>query len=57
MGEAIIEVMERHPAVRLTVLCGHTHGGGECTPLPNVRVITGAARYHAPAVQRTIVVE
>ena len=54
VGDVITEVMTQHPRTRLTVLCGHTHGGGECSPLPNVHVITGAARYFDPRVQRTI---
>jgi hypothetical protein len=39
---------------QLTVLCGHTRGGGEAEILPNLRVLTGGARYGNPAVQRVI---
>jgi Icc protein len=52
MGQAILEIMERHPAKRLTVLCGHTHGSGEYRPTNNVEVITGGAVYGAPAIAR-----
>ena len=54
MGDVITAIMARQPRAKLTVLCGHTHGGGEYSPLPNVHVITGAASYGYPAVQRTI---
>jgi len=57
VGDTITEVMSKYPRTKLTVLCGHTHGGGECDPLPNVHVITGAARYGQPRVQRAIKVE
>ena len=51
-GDAILEVMRARPARRLTVLCGHTHGSGECNPLPNVKVLTGGAEYGRPNIQR-----
>ena len=51
-GDAMIEVMRAHPGRELLVLCGHTHGAGEAEILPNLRVLTGGARYGAPVVQR-----
>lgn len=57
VGEALREVMAAHPHRRLTVLCGHTHGAGECTILPNLTVLTGGAVYGKPAVQRTLTVD
>lgn len=53
-GDALKEVMSRHPRNQLTVLCGHTHGGGEATILPNLRVLTGGARYRTPQVQSVL---
>lgn len=47
-GDAIERVMRERPEQKLTVLCGHTHSAGEAWPLPNVRVLTGAAEYGAP---------
>jgi hypothetical protein len=52
MGEAILEIMVEYPEHRLTVLCGHTHGRGECQPTPNVQVFTGGAEYGQPTIQR-----
>jgi 3',5'-cyclic AMP phosphodiesterase CpdA len=52
MGQAIDKCMRARPDRRLTVLCGHTHGGGECQPLANVQVLTGAAEYGKPAISR-----
>lgn len=52
MGDAILEIMQKHPARKLTVLCGHTHGEGETRPLDNVEVFTGGAVYGAPAITR-----
>jgi hypothetical protein len=34
--------------------CGHTHSGGECHPLPNLRVLTGAAEYSHPGIQQPL---
>jgi predicted MPP superfamily phosphohydrolase len=51
MGQAILEIMADHPRQKLTVLCGHTHGAGQCHPLANVRVLTAGAEYGRPALQ------
>jgi Icc protein len=51
-GEAILEVMRDFPDRELTVLCGHTHGRGEYRPQDNVLVLTGAAEYGEPDIQR-----
>ncbi|MEM1349804.1 MAG: metallophosphoesterase [Myxococcota bacterium] len=50
-GRALREVMARHPARRMTVLCGHTHSGGDAWVAPNIHVRTGAAVYRKPALQ------
>jgi len=34
-----------------TVLCGHSHSSAEFTPLPNLHVMCGAARYKHPTVK------
>lgn len=52
VGDAILDVMAEHPDRQLTVLCGHTHGEGECRPLPNVLILTGAAEYNRPRITR-----
>jgi hypothetical protein len=52
MGQALLDIMARHPRRNLTVLCGHTHSPGEAQLLDNLRVLTGGAEYGAPAVQR-----
>ena len=52
MGDALLEIMRDYPHQRLTVLCGHTHSSGTCEPLPNVKILTGEARYGEPQVQR-----
>jgi Icc protein len=53
-GDAIERVMRERPDQKLTVLCGHAHGAGEAWPLPNVRVLTGAAEYGAPSLALVI---
>jgi hypothetical protein len=46
--------MSAAPGHQMTVLCGHTHGGGEAQVLLNLRVLTGDARYGQPAIQRML---
>jgi Icc protein len=50
-GDALLRVAAANPSRRITVLCGHTHGGGEAWMAPNLHVRTGAAEYGAPALQ------
>ncbi len=52
MGDTILQTMRAHPDRQLTVLCGHTHNPGETWPLPNVQILTGAAEYGRPEIQR-----
>jgi Icc protein len=56
VGDALLEVAAAHPHRSIAVLCGHTHGAGECWPLPNLVVRTGGAEYEQPAAQAPIVV-
>ncbi len=53
-GDAIREVASEFPDGRVTVLCGHTHGEGEAEILPNLRVLTGGARYRSPQIQAVL---
>jgi 3',5'-cyclic-AMP phosphodiesterase len=54
VGDVLAGAMAAAPDRKMTVLCGHTHGGGEAEILPILRVLTGGARYGNPAVQRVI---
>lgn len=51
MGDLLRREVAAHADCQVTVLCGHTHGGGETQVLPNLRVLTGAARYGKPDFQ------
>jgi len=51
VGDVLGDAMRAHGGARMTVLCGHTHGGGEAGILPNLRCLTGAAEYGAPVVR------
>ncbi len=57
VGDVLDRIMREHPNQQLTVLCGHTHGEGECWPAPNIRVLTGGAEYGHPSVQRVLEIE
>lgn len=58
-GEVLAEYARAHPAVQITVLCGHSHGEGRCRPEPNLDVRTGGwppgiEGYGNPIVQATL---
>jgi 3',5'-cyclic AMP phosphodiesterase CpdA len=55
-GEVLREIMAARPDRTLIVLCGHTHGAGYVEVLPNLRVLTGGARYGRPELQPEVVV-
>ena len=50
IGQVLAEAADAHPACRLTVLCGHTHGAGTVQIRENLVVHTGAAEYGTPVV-------
>lgn len=51
-GEALSEIAPSCRG-RMTVLCGHTHGGGRCE-VGGMTIITGPAEYGFPRVQQVI---
>lgn len=51
-GDVLRTTMQQHPDRELLVLAGHTHSPGEVSVLPNLRVLTGGARYGFPVIQR-----
>jgi len=56
-GEVLEEMMEQNPTRNMTVLCGHTHGGGEAQIRDNLRVLTGPAVYGQPGLQPPLIVD
>ena len=52
VGDVIREVAKSYPKCKITVLCGHTHSGGEVNILENLRVLTAPARYEEPQIQQ-----
>ena len=57
VGDVLLGVMKDLPDRELTVLCGHTHGGGKVNMLPNLRCLTAEASYGKPVVQQVLGVE
>jgi predicted phosphohydrolase len=51
VGNVLAEFMRRHMTRRMTVLCGHTHGGGTSQILANLVTVTGSAQYGRPVIQ------
>ena len=45
VGDVLLKHCTQYPESNVTVLCGHTHGGGEEHILPNLRVIVATADY------------
>lgn len=54
MGDMLLEVADAHPRRSITVLCGHVHSRGTARMRDNLVVLTGAAEYGAPAVERIL---
>lgn len=52
VGKTLGPIMKRNPTRQLLVLAGHTHSPGEVEILPNLKVVTGGARYGFPEIQR-----
>ena len=50
VGDVLLDVMRRHPAGDLLVLCGHTHGSGKAQILDNLRARTGGAEDRRPRI-------
>ncbi len=57
VGDLLRKLMAKYPDKHLTVLAGHTHGGGKCKILPNLEVRIGMAEYGHPAVEEFIEIE
>ena len=45
VGDVLREIMINNPQKQCRVLCGHTHGAGQATILPNLDVLTKDAEY------------
>jgi 3',5'-cyclic AMP phosphodiesterase CpdA len=56
VGDTLLRMMQSRPECSLTVLCGHTHGEGKVSILPNLHVRTGGAEYGQPKLQEMITV-
>lgn len=50
VGDVLREAAERHPACRLSVLCGHTHNAGVANLGERLSVFTAGAKYGEPDV-------
>jgi len=49
MGDVLYKLAEANPDKKITVLCGHSHGEADVTLLPNLRAVTGGAKYYLPS--------
>ena len=56
VGQILMGHMENNPDKQMTVLCGHTHGGGESQILPNLLCLTGESDYGLPRIQKPIII-
>jgi len=54
MGMVLADAAVRYPDTSFTVLCGHTHSGGQFSPSPNMVVHTASAEYYRPGVQAVV---
>lgn len=52
MGDVLLEAAKNNPDKNITVLCGHSHGEADNMILPNLRCLTGKARYRHPKINK-----
>lgn len=52
MGDMLLEMADLYQHKNITVLCGHSHGSADNQITPNLRCITGDAKYHHPKVNQ-----
>lgn len=52
LGDAFLELMERYPDKKLTILQGHSHGYANFHPKANITSLTGYAQYYYPEVAK-----
>ncbi len=56
-GDLLRELLAQNRERKVTVLSGHTHDRSEVSILPNLKVMTGKARYGQPEIQRVFELE
>jgi len=54
MGKMLEHEASQHPEISFLVLCGHTHGRAEYSPLDNLRCLAGHSEYGKPEIQREV---
>ncbi len=54
MGDLLSHCAKTYPGVGFLVLCGHTHGGGEYNPCPNLSILSAKADYFLPRVNHIL---
>lgn len=57
MGDMLLKMAEEYPNKQITVLCGHSHGKADNLIAPNLRCLTGLARYRHPAINHIFKIE
>lgn len=57
MGDMLLEVASNYPHKKITVLCGHSHGGADNQIAENIRCVTGEARYRHPRINHVFEVD
>lgn len=57
MGDMLLKMAQNNPNKNITVLCGHSHGKADNMILPNLRCITGEAKYRHPAINKIFEVD
>lgn len=50
MGDMLLKMANKYQNKQITVLCGHSHGFADNILLPNLRCITGEAKYKHPKI-------
>jgi predicted MPP superfamily phosphohydrolase len=55
-GDVLMGFASNNPSIEFLILCGHTHGKADFSPLNNLIIKTGHAEYGKPEIQELILV-
>jgi len=57
VGDLLLEYANHRPNCNITILCGHTHLGGDVQVTHNLRMLVAKADYYKPEVQQIIEID
>jgi hypothetical protein len=54
VGDVLLKFADQRPECKITILCGHTHLGGEMQITDNMQMLVAKAEYRLPKIQQVL---